>query len=74
VQNIPKSLIVISDMLEFTPDYNQYPPADLSYARFRRSPAYPKYALWRRCLGDGVRTRRYLPPFNNQIVLVVGNG
>jgi hypothetical protein len=43
VQNIPKSLIVISDMLEFTPDYNQYPPADLSYARFRRSPAYPKF-------------------------------
>jgi hypothetical protein len=44
VQNVPKSLIVISDMLEFTPDYSQYPGAgDLSYARFRRSPAYLKF-------------------------------
>jgi hypothetical protein len=44
VQNVPKSLIVISDMLEFTPDYSQYPSAgDLSYARFRKSPAYPKF-------------------------------
>jgi hypothetical protein len=42
VQNVPKSLIVISDMLEFTPDYGQY-AGDLSYARFRRSPAYPKF-------------------------------
>jgi hypothetical protein len=44
VQSIPKSLIVISDMLEFTPDYSQYPSAgDLSYQRFRQSRAYPKY-------------------------------
>jgi hypothetical protein len=44
VQGIPKSLIVISDMLEFTPDYSQYPKAgDLSYERYRRSPAYRKF-------------------------------
>jgi hypothetical protein len=38
-----KKLIVISDMLEFTRDYSQYPKAgDLSYQRFRQSPAYLK--------------------------------
>jgi hypothetical protein len=44
VQGIPKSLIVISDMLEYTRDYSQYPSAgDLSYQRFQRSPAYLKF-------------------------------
>jgi hypothetical protein len=44
VQGIPKSLIVISDMLEFTQDYSQYPKAgDLSYERYRRSSAYQKF-------------------------------
>jgi hypothetical protein len=44
VKDVPKSLIVISDMLEFTRDYNQYPSAgDLSYERYRRSPAYQKF-------------------------------
>jgi hypothetical protein len=44
VQGIPKSLIVISDMLEYTRDYSQYPSAgDLSYRRFQRSPAYLKF-------------------------------
>lgn len=44
VQNIPKSLVIISDMLEHTRDYSQYPSAgDLSYERYRRSPAYLKY-------------------------------
>lgn len=39
-----KTLIVISDMLEFTGYYSQYPRAgDLSYERFRRSPAYIKF-------------------------------
>lgn len=39
-----KTLIVISDMIEFTRDYSQYPRAgDLSYERFRRSPAYMKF-------------------------------
>ncbi len=41
---IKKRLIVISDMIEHTRDYSQYPRAgDLSYQRFRQSPAYPKY-------------------------------
>jgi hypothetical protein len=44
VQGIPKTLIVISDMLEYTRDYSQYPSAgDLSYQRFQRSPAYLKF-------------------------------
>jgi hypothetical protein len=44
VQTIPKTLTVISDMLEFTPYYGQYPSqGDLSYERFRRSPAYQKF-------------------------------
>ena len=44
VQGIPKSLIVISDMLEFTPYYGQYPSqGDLSYERYRHSPAYLKF-------------------------------
>ncbi len=43
-QDIPKALIVISDMLEFTSDYSQYPSAgDLSYQRFRQSRAYAKF-------------------------------
>jgi hypothetical protein len=43
VQSIPKTLVVVSDMIEFTKDYTQYPPADLSYRRFVKSSAYPKY-------------------------------
>lgn len=44
VQTVPKALTVISDMLEFTPYYGQYPSqGDLSYERFRRSPAYQKF-------------------------------
>jgi hypothetical protein len=44
VQAIPKTLAVISDMLEFTPYYSQYPSqGDLSYERFRRSLAYQKF-------------------------------
>jgi len=43
-QKVEKKLIVISDMLEFTPLYSQYPRAgDLSYQRFKRSPAYLKF-------------------------------
>jgi hypothetical protein len=43
-QKVEKKLIVISDMLEFTPLYSQYPSAgDLSYQRFKRSPAYLKF-------------------------------
>lgn len=43
-QKVEKKLIVISDMLEFTPLYSQYPSGgDLSYQRFKRSPAYLKY-------------------------------
>jgi hypothetical protein len=39
-----KRLIVISDMIESTREYSQYPAAgDLSYERFRRSPAYQKF-------------------------------
>ena len=44
VRGIPKSLIIISDMLEHTRDYSQYPGAgELSYERFKRSPAYLKF-------------------------------
>lgn len=44
VQPIEKRLTIISDMLEFTRDYSQYPAAgDLSYQRFKRSPAYMKF-------------------------------
>jgi len=43
-QKVEKKLIVISDMLEFTPLYSQYPAAgDLSYQRFKRSPGYLKF-------------------------------
>jgi hypothetical protein len=43
-QSVPKSLYVISDMIEFTQAYSQYPAAgDLSYQRFNRSPAYLKF-------------------------------
>lgn len=43
-QVIDKRLIVISDMIEYTRDYSQYPSAgDLSYQRFKRSPAYLKF-------------------------------
>jgi hypothetical protein len=43
-QKVEKRLVVISDMLEFTPLYSQYPGAgDLSYQRFKRSPAYLKF-------------------------------
>ncbi len=44
VQGIPKTLIIISDMLEFTPDYGQYPnQGDLSFQRYKRSAAYLKF-------------------------------
>jgi len=39
-----KTLYVISDMIEFTKDYSQYPRAgDLSFQRYKQSPAYLKY-------------------------------
>jgi hypothetical protein len=38
---VPKSLVVISDMLEHEPDYSQY-TGDLSYERFKSSRAYKK--------------------------------
>lgn len=43
-QGLPKKLTVISDMIEYTRDYSQYPRAgDLGYARFKQSAAYLKY-------------------------------
>lgn len=43
-RKIPKKLMVISDMIEHTRDYSQYPRGgDLSYQRFKQSPAYLKY-------------------------------
>jgi hypothetical protein len=43
-ERVQKKLIVISDMLEFTREYSQYPRAgDLSYQRFKQSPAYLKF-------------------------------
>jgi hypothetical protein len=41
VEDIPKTLVVISDMLEHGPDYSQY-SGDLSYDRFKGSRAYRK--------------------------------
>ena len=39
-----KTLYIISDMIEFTHDYSQYPRAgDLSFARYKQSPAYLKF-------------------------------
>lgn len=43
-QNVRKSLYVISDMVEYTRDYSQYPRAgDLSFQRYKQSPAYLKF-------------------------------
>jgi hypothetical protein len=43
-QNARKTLYVISDMIEYTRDYSQYPRAgDLSFARYKQSPAYLKF-------------------------------
>jgi hypothetical protein len=43
-QQVPKTLIIVSDMIENTRDYNQYQNlADFSYQRFRQSQAYLKY-------------------------------
>ncbi|MET4765193.1 hypothetical protein BLN97_16210 [Bradyrhizobium elkanii] len=43
-QNIGKTLYIISDMIESTKDYSQYPRSgDLSYQRFKQSPAYRRY-------------------------------
>jgi hypothetical protein len=43
-QKAKKSLIVISDMIEYTKDYSQYPRAgDLSFERYKQSPAYLKF-------------------------------
>ena len=41
-EEIPKSLILISDMLEHEPDYSQY-TVDLSYSRYKASRAYKKF-------------------------------
>jgi hypothetical protein len=40
-EEVPKSLIIISDMLEHESDYSQY-SGDLSYARFKASRAYKR--------------------------------
>lgn len=41
LSNTPKSLVLVSDMIENGPDYSQY-HGDLSYERFQASPAYKK--------------------------------
>jgi hypothetical protein len=41
-EEIPKSLVLISDMLEHEADYSQY-AGDLSYARYKASRAYRKF-------------------------------
>jgi hypothetical protein len=41
VEEVPKSLVVISDMLQHGPDYSQY-GGDLSFGRFKTSRAYKK--------------------------------
>ena len=43
-QKVGKALYVISDMIEYTKDYSQYPRAgDLSFQRYKQSPAYLKF-------------------------------
>jgi hypothetical protein len=43
-KNAKKVLYVISDMIEHTKDYSQYPRSgDLSFQRYKQSPAYLKY-------------------------------
>ncbi len=43
-QGARKTLYIISDMIEFTHDYSQYARAgDLSFARYKQSPAYLKF-------------------------------
>jgi hypothetical protein len=43
-QNAKKTLVLISDMIEFTRDYSQYPRAgDLMFQRYKQSPAYLKF-------------------------------
>ena len=43
-ENARKTLYVISDMIEYTKDYSQYPRAgDLSFRRYKQSPAYLKF-------------------------------
>jgi hypothetical protein len=43
-QNVRKTLYVISDMIEYTRDYSQYPRAgDMSFQRYKQSPAYLKF-------------------------------
>jgi hypothetical protein len=43
-QKVGKTLYVISDMIEYTRDYSQYPRAgDLSFQRYKQSPAYLKF-------------------------------
>ena len=42
--NAPKELVIISDMIESTSEYSQYPgKGDLTYERFQRSKAYLKF-------------------------------
>lgn len=43
VAGVPKALVIVSDMIENTPDYSQY-GGDASYARYRASPAARRYA------------------------------
>jgi hypothetical protein len=43
-QKATKSLIIVSDMIEYTKEYSQYPRAgDLSFDRYKQSPAYLKF-------------------------------
>ena len=43
-ENARKTLYIISDMIEYTKDYSQYPRAgDLSFQRYKQSPAYMKF-------------------------------
>ena len=42
VEKAKKQLVVVSDMIEFGTEYSQYPPADVSYRRFKSMPIYKK--------------------------------
>ncbi len=69
-QKARKTLYVISDMIEYTHDYSQYPRAgDLSFQRYKQSPAYLKF---RTDLHGATVIIRYVTRQSNGVPLVDG--
>ena len=78
-----KTLYVISDMIEYTRDYSQYPRAgDLSFQRYKQSPAYLKFRTdlhgatviiryVTRLVKGGVNARQWIAEGNSATTLFV---